>query len=143
MPVPPIWPDVPEQIRSFRRLNITNCDNLAEVSLENVNIGQFDFSEFPALRYLYVSSHESRIVGGCDNICLNVTKGQFLYRTIMTLPQRYLRYMGKILVRGVSTDNSEFVPAYVSDYYQGEIDSLARAKNWNLVWEPEISSSNL
>lgn len=140
VPIPPAWPDIPESARSFRMLNITNCENLLEVSLENVNIGQFDFSDFPRLRYLYVSSHESRIVGGCDNSLLNVTKGQYLYKTIMTLPEGLPYFIGKILVRGVSIDDSEYVPANVSDYYQDKIDSLATAKNWNLVWDPEIAS---
>jgi hypothetical protein len=39
------WPDIPESCVSYMLLSIMDCDNLQKVSLENVNIATFDFSD--------------------------------------------------------------------------------------------------
>lgn len=135
----PAWPTIPETVISFRTLNITNCQQIEEVSLENVNISQFNFSEFPNLQYLYVSSHNGRIVGGGTHILSPMYKGQFLAQTISTLPQRSPLFKGKILIRGVSTDNSDYVKAIIAPSYQTQIESTALEKNWNLVWDSGVT----
>lgn len=135
----PAWPTIPETVISFRTLNITNCQQIEEVSLENVNISQFNFIEFPNLQYLYVSSHNGRIVGGGTHILSPMYKGQFLAQTISTLPQRSPLFKGKILIRGVSTDNSDYVKAIIAPSYQTQIESTALEKNWNLVWDSGVT----
>ena len=137
------WPDVPESVQSFKSLSITDCDALVNVSLENVDIGQFDFSDFPNLRYLYVSSHNDRIVGGTGNTLTMTAKGEYLANTITTLPAKGSLFKGKVLVRGVDDSNTEYVEAIVSTKYQNQIATFEDNNNWEVVWDSEVTNSSL
>ena len=128
------WPDIPEPIKSFRTLQITDCENLSEISLENVNIGPFDFSDFPDLRYIYVSSDENGIVGGSFSSSI---MGQYLYNTVLTLPDRSGLFNGWLYVRGVSADSSQYIPAAISASNRTQISAVADNKNWKVIWNPE------
>lgn len=128
------WPDIPEPIKSFRTLQITDCENLSEISLENVNIGPFNFSDFPNLRYLYVSSDENGIVGGSFSSSI---MGQYLYNTVLTLPNRSGLFKGWLYVRGVSADSSQYIPAAISASNRTQISAVADNKNWKVIWNPE------
>lgn len=130
----PEWPDVPEPIKSFRTLSITDCENLAEISLENVNIGSFNFSDFPDLRYIYVSSDANGIVGGSFSSSI---MGQYLYNTVLTLPNRSGLFKGWLYVRGVSADSSQYIPAAISASNRTQISAVADNKNWKVIWNPE------
>ncbi len=127
------WPDIPESIKSFSTLQITDCENLSEISLENVNIGPFNFRDFPNLRYLYVSSDENGIVGGAFSSSI---MGQYLNSTILTLPDRSGLAQGWIYIRGISTDNSHYIPAAISASNRSYIGSIAENKNWRVIWNP-------
>lgn len=128
------WPDIPEPIKSFRTLQITDCENLSEISLENVNIGPFNFSDFPDLRYIYVSSDENGIVGGSFSSSI---MGQYLYNTVLTLPDRSGLFNGWLYVRGVSADSSQYIPAAISASNRTQISAVADNKNWKVIWNPE------
>lgn len=137
----PVWPDVPEPYPSFSALRITDCNALKYVSLENVDIRQFDFSDFPSLQYLYVSSHNDRIVGGTSSSLTINSSGEFLVNTIATLPARGALFKGKILVRGVNLSNTEYVEAAVAAKYQNQITTFAEENNWNVVWDSGVTST--
>lgn len=137
----PVWPDVPEPYLSFSALRITDCNALKYVSLENVDIKQFDFSDFPSLQYLYVSSHNDRIVGGTSSLLTINSSGEFLVNTIATLPARGALFKGKILVRGVNLSNTEYVEAAVAAKYQNQITTFAEENNWNVVWDSGVTST--
>lgn len=140
--VTPAWPDIPEPVPSYRSLRINDCPKLKEVSLENVNIGQFDFSDFPLLQYVYVSSHNGRIVGGSANVLSPSYRGQFLDYTVSTLPERSAIFRGKILVRGVNVANTEYTEAVISSNNRTSIETTAQEKNWNVVWDSGVSSTS-
>lgn len=128
------WPDIPEPVQSYSNLSIANCPNLIEVSLENVDIDTFDFSGFPKLRYLYVSSQHDRIVGGSESPTVATTRGKYLYDTVSTLHQRTTADKGKIFIRAVNASNSLFNTVNMSDYYKSKVESYAADNNWNVVW---------
>lgn len=140
--VTPAWPDIPEPVPSYRSLRINDCPKLKEVSLENVNVGQFDFSDFPLLQYVYVSSHNGRIVGGSANVLSPSYRGQFLDYTVSTLPERSAIFRGKILVRGVNVANTEYTEAVISSNNRTSIETTAQEKNWNVVWDSGVSSTS-
>ena len=119
-----------DQTKAFRWA----LENLSEISLENVNIGPFNFSDFPKLRYLYVSSDENGIVGGSFSSSI---MGQYLYNTVLTLPDRSGLFNGWLYVRGVSTDSSQYIPAAISASNRTQISAVADNKNWKVIWNPE------
>ena len=133
------WPDIPESVPSFKSLRITDCEYLTNVSLENVGIGQFDFSDFPRLQYLYVSSHNDKIVGGTGNTLVLTSKGEFLANTIATLPAKGSLFKGKVLVRGVNQSNTEYVEAVVAAKYQTQITTFEDNNNWDVVWDSGVT----
>lgn len=137
------WPYVPEPIVSYGMLSITDCNNLKEVSLENVNIGSFDFSDFPNLEYVYVSSQLHRIVGGGSNVLSPSCKGEFLASTVSTLPQRTINRKGKIAVRGVDSTNGLFKKVWISSQNQNLIEDTCDSKNWEVVWDSGITNTGL
>lgn len=137
------WPYVPEPIVSYGMLSITDCNNLKEVSLENVNIGSFDFSDFPNLEYVYVSSQLHRIVGGGSNVLSPSCKGEFLASTVSTLPQRTINRKGKIAVRGVDSTNGLFKKVWISSQNQSLIEETCSDKNWEVVWDSGITNTGL
>lgn len=108
------WPSVPEPVVSINLLSISDCNNLRKISLENVNISSFDFSDFPNLEYVYLSSQSHRIVGGGSNILSPSCKGEFLVNTVSALPQRTIPRIGRIAVRGVSNTNMLFEKVWIS-----------------------------
>ena len=128
------WPAVPESIKSFRTLSITDCENLAEISLENVNIGPLNLSDFPNLRYIYVSSDANGIVGGGSSLFVN---GQYLYNTILTLPDRPSLSKGLINIRGISADNSQYIAPAISTSVRTMINLITDNKNWRVVYYPQ------
>ena len=134
----PAWPNIPESVLSYRSLCINDCPKLTEVSLENVGLSQFDFSDFPNMQYLYVSSHNDRIVGGTSNSLTMTSKGEFLANTVATLPTKGILFKGKILVRGVNLSNTEYVEARISTKYQNQITTFAEENNWNVVWDSGV-----
>lgn len=137
------WPDIPESCVSYMLLSIMDCDNLQKVSLENVNIGAFDFSDFPDLEYLYVSSQSHRIVGGGSNFLSPSCNGEFLASTVSTLPQRSTSSKGKILIRGVDSDNRNYTKAWISSQNQSLIEETCSDKNWEVVWDSGITNTGL
>ncbi len=137
------WPYVPEPIVSYGMLSITDCNNLKEVSLENVNIGSFDFSDFPNLEYVYVSSQLHRIVGGGSNVLSPSCKGEFLASTVSTLPQRTINRKGKIAVRGVDSTNGLFKKVWISSQNQSLIEETCSDKYWEVVWDSGITNTGL
>ena len=137
------WPYVPEPIVSYGMLSITDCNNIKEVSLENVNIGSFDFSDFPNLEYVYVSSQLHRIVGGGSNVLSPSCKGEFLASTVSTLPQRTINRKGKIAVRGVDSTNGLFKKVWISSQNQSLIEETCSDKNWEVVWYSGITNTGL
>lgn len=136
--ITPAWPNIPESVLSYRSLCINDCPKLTEVSLENVGLSQFDFSDFPNMQYLYVSSHNDRIVGGTSNSLTMTSKGEFLANTVATLPTKGILFKGKILVRGVNLSNTEYVEARISTKYQNQITTFAEENNWNVVWDSGV-----
>ena len=137
------WPYVPVPIVSYGMLSITDCNNIKEVSLENVNIGSFDFSDFPNLEYVYVSSQLHRIVGGGSNVLSPSCKGEFLASTVSTLPQRTINRKGKIAVRGVDSTNGLFKKVWISSQNQSLIEETCSDKNWEVVWDSGITNTGL
>ena len=137
------WPYVPEPIVSYGMLSITDCNNLKEVSLENVNIGSFDFSDFPYLEYVYVSSQSHRIVGGGSNVLSPSCNGEFLASTVSTLPQRTINRKGKIAVRGVDSTNGLFKKVWISSQNQSLIEETCSDKNWEVVWDSGITNTGM
>ena len=137
------WPDIPESCVSYMLLSITDCDNLQKVSLENVNIGAFDFGDFPDLEYLYVSSQSHRIVGGGSTFLSPSCNGEFLASTVSTLPQRSTSSKGKILIRGVDSDNQSYTKAWISSQNQSLIEETCSDKNWEVVWDSGITNTGL
>lgn len=137
------WPDIPESCVSYMLLSITDCDNLQKVSLENVNIGAFDFGDFPDLEYLYVSSQSHRIVGGGSTFLSPSCNGEFLANTVSTLPQRSTSSKGKILIRGVDSDNQSYTKAWISSQNQSLIEETCSDKNWEVVWDSGITDTGL
>lgn len=137
------WPYVPEPIVSYGELSITDCNQLMEVSLENVNIGSFDFSDFPYLEYVYVSSQSHRIVGGGSNVLSPSCNGEFLASTVSTLPQRTINRKGKIAVRGVDSTNGLFKKAWISSLNQNLIEDTCDSKNWDVIWDSGITNTGL
>lgn len=136
------WPNVPISIQSFSSLNITDCQNLTDISLENVGITEVDFSQLPNLRYLYVSSQEDKIVGGTDNSFLLTSRGRYLANTIATLPSRAGKSKGEIRARGVNSSSTEYIAPVISMPNQRLItETYCADKNWKIIWEPGVNIS--
>ena len=136
------WPNVPISIQSFSSLNITDCQNLTDISLENVGITEVDFSQLPNLRYLYVSSQEDKIVGGTDNSFLLTSRGRYLANTIATLPSRAGKSKGEIRARGVNSSSTEYIAPVISMPNQRLItETYCADKNWEIIWEPGVNIS--
>ena len=130
-----ILPSVPESTESFGSLNITYCNSLTEMCLENVNITHFDFSNLSKLEYLYISSHDDRIVGGYDNI-----KGDWLKNSIATLQQRPSNEKGKVVIRAVNSTNTQYINAIISQSNLNLIETTYGSdKNWDVVWDPGVT----
>ena len=134
------WPYVPERILSFDSLSITNCPDLAEISLENVNITQFNFNNLPNLKYLYVSSQSHGIVGGYNNMATVNAQGKWLANSIATLRQRPSEDKGKIIIRCINSSNTEYINAVICQYNANLINATYGSdKNWNVIWDSGVS----
>lgn len=129
-----VWPAVPEAIPSFVNLDITDCNNLQEVSLENVNLNTVDFSSCTKLRYLYVTSQSDRIIGGCATPSNATERGEYLFNTISTLQPRPANDKGRIYIKAVNESNSAYVPADVSLNYRNLIEDHATDNNWEVIY---------
>lgn len=129
-----VWPAVPETIPSFASLYIANCNNLQEVSLENVSVNTVDFSSCPRLRYLYITSQADKIVGGSTSPSNTSTKGEYLYTTISTLPHVSSNDRGRIYIKGVNTSNTTYGVVGISTYYMNLIANYAANTNWEVVY---------
>lgn len=129
-----VWPAVPEAIPSFASLYIANCNNLQEVSLENVSVNTVDFSSCPRLRYLYITSQADKIVGGSTSPSNTSTKGEYLYTTISTLPHVSSNDRGRIYIKGVNTSNTAYGVVSISTYYMNLIANYAANTNWEVVY---------
>lgn len=138
------WPSVPEPVVSYAQLEITDCDYLMRISLENVYINTFDFSSFPNLNYVYLSSQSDRIVGGGNSGLLTSSKGDFLVNTVSTLPQRSDTFRGKILIREVAANNNSYEKVWITSQNQSQIENAyAIEKNWSVVWDSGITNNGL
>ncbi|MBQ8839145.1 MAG: S8 family serine peptidase [Bacteroidales bacterium] len=134
------WPYVPERVRSFDSLTITNCNNLTDISLENVNITQFNFSNLTKLKYLYVSSQGHGIVGGYHNMLAVNARGKWLANSIATLPQRTSNSKGNVVIRCINTSNTEYINAEICQYNANLINTTyGTNKNWNVIWDSGIT----
>lgn len=134
------WPYVPERILSFDSLCITNCPNIAEISLENVNITQFNFNVLPNLKYLYISSQSHGIVGGYNNISTVNAQGKWLANSIATLRQRPSDDKGKIIIRCINSSNTEYINAVICQYNVNLINTTYGSdKNWNVIWDSGVT----
>lgn len=139
-----VWPDVPEPVQSFCSLSIEDCENLTDMSLENVGITSFDFSGLPSLRYLYVSSQDDMIVGGTDSSYQSLDRGRYLAGSIFTLPDRSGQSTkGRIRVRGVSQNNTGYVTAIISLQNRNWINTFCSDNNWNVIWDSGVTDSAL
>lgn len=134
------WPYVPERVISFDSLTITNCNNLTDISLENVNITQFNFSNLTKLKYLYVSSQGHGIVGGYHNMLAVNARGKWLANSIATLPQRTSNSKGNVVIRCINTSNTEYINAEICQYNANLINTTyGTNKNWNVIWDSGIT----
>ena len=125
---------------SFDSLSITNCPDLAEISLENVNITQFNFNNLPNLKYLYVSSQSHGIVGGYNNMATVNAQGKWLANSIATLRQRPSEDKGKIIIRCINSSNTEYINAVICQYNANLINATYGSdKNWNVIWDSGVS----
>lgn len=114
------------------------------ISLENVYINTFDFSSFPNLNYVYLSSQSDRIVGGGNSGLLTSSKGDFLVNTVSTLPQRSDAFRGKILIREVAANNNSYEKVWITSQNQSQIENAyAIEKNWSVVWDSGITNNGL
>ena len=95
----------------------------------------FDFSNLSKLEYLYISSHDDRIVGGYDNI-----KGDWLKNSITTLQQRPSNEKGKVVIRAVNSTNTQYINAIISQSNLNLIETTYGSdKNWDVVWNPGVT----
>lgn len=135
----PEWPSIPEPVVSFSSLSITSCPKLHTLSLENVGLHALNLTQFPNLKYLYLTSGSTKIVGGGSNLMNLSTYGVYLKNAIQTLPSRNGNTAGKVLLRCVSSDNSSYVPVTLGTSNYNMIMSNASSKNWNVVWDSGVN----
>ena len=135
----PEWPSIPEPVVSFSSLSITSCPKLHTLSLENVGLHTLNLTQFPNLKYLYLTSGSTKIVGGGSNLMNLSTYGVYLKNAIQTLPSRNGTTAGKVLLRCVSSDNSSYIPVTLGTSNYNMIMSNASSKNWNVVWDSGVN----
>lgn len=136
---PDEWPNVPETQMSLASLTISNCPEVAVLSLENVGILGLSFSGLNKLSYVYLSSRLGKIVGSGTNYNMPQTNGAYLSSAIATLPNRSPLPEGKIVIRAVNTSNTAFIPVSISAAHKSSIQSNCTNKNWALVWDSGIN----
>lgn len=135
----PGWPSIPEPVVSFSSLSITSCPKLHTLSLENVGLQALNFTQFPNLKYLYLTSGSTKIVGGGSNLMNPSTYGVYLKNAIQTLPSRNGTTTGKVLLRCVSSNNSSYIPVTLGTSNYNMIMSDASSRNWNVVWDSGVN----
>jgi len=135
----PEWPSIPEPVVSFSSLSITSCPKLHTLSLENVGLQALNLTQFPNLKYLYLTSGSTKIVGGGSNLMNPSTYGVYLKNAIQTLPSRNGTTTGKVLLRCVSSNNSSYIPVTLGTSNYNMIMSDASSKNWNIVWDSGVN----
>lgn len=134
-----VWPAVPESIPSFLNIDITYCNNLQEVSLENVDVSTVDFSSCPKLRYLYVTSQSDRIIGGCATPSNAAERGEYIFNTISTLLPRPESDKGRIYIKAVNESNSTYIPVNISLNYRNLIQEYVTDNNWEVIYGSNFS----
>ena len=78
------------------------------------------------MEYLYISSHDDRIVGGYDNI-----KGDWLKNSITTLQQRPSNEKGKVVIRAVNSTNTQYINAASGEYINNKL--------WLTAFKPTLT----
>lgn len=141
------WPKCAEWNYSLSDLNgagltIRNCDKLKEISLENTQIIDIDFSDLSQLEYVYLSSTQDYLVGGGQSGIMNYD-GEYLNTAFSTLPDKSDLPTGLIVLRGV-TKNTEiyprdFVKVGINVDQLEKINRQIEAKNWTVVWDSGIT----
>ncbi|WP_298613615.1 hypothetical protein [uncultured Odoribacter sp.] len=141
------WPKCAEWNYSLSDLNgagltIRNCDKLKEISLENTQIIDIDFSNLSQLEYVYLSSTQDYLVGGGREEIMNYS-GDYLNTAFSTLNTRPSNNPGLIVLRGV-TKNTEiyprdFVKVGINVDQLEKINRQIEAKNWTVVWDSGIT----
>lgn len=130
------WPDVPEAVISPRSLDISDCNSITTLSLENVGFISFSFAEFNNLQLVYLSSQHTKIVGASDNASSYNANGGNLAAAVSSLPQKiWHNDRGKIIIRAVNSTNTAFVPVSIALGNVTSITNTCASKNWELDWD--------
>lgn len=130
------WPDVPEAVVSPRSLDISGCNSITTLSLENVGFISFSFAEFNNLQLVYLSSQHTKIVGASDNASSYNAIGGNLAAAVSSLPQKiWHNDRGKIIIRAVNSTNTAFVPVSIALGNVTSITNTCASKNWELDWD--------
>ena len=140
------WPKCAEWNYSLSDLNgagltIRNCGKLKEISLENTQIIDIDFSDLTQLEYVYLSSTQDYLVGGGRSEIMNYN-GEYLNTAFSTLPDKSDLPTGLIVLRGVTKATDiyprDFVKVGINVDQLGKINRQIEAKNWTVVWDSGI-----
>ena len=138
------WPNCAEWNYSLSDLNgsgltIENCSNIREISLEHTRLKDIDFSDFPNLEYVYLSSTQDYLVGGGSG---NNKEGEYLATAFSTLNTRPSNNHGLIVLRGVTKATDIYPRGYVKvGINMDELDKIndqIGTKNWTVVWDSGI-----
>ncbi len=130
------WPDVPEAVVSPRSLDISGCNSITTLSLENVGFISFSFAEFNNLQLVYLSSQHTKIVGASDNASSYNANGGNLAAAVSSLPHKiWHNDRGMIIIRAVNSTNTAFVPVSIALGNVTSITNTCASKNWELDWD--------
>ncbi len=134
------WPTDPLQHHSLTEggLTISNCPKFNSLCLENTCITTLDFSNWPQLSYLYLSSCVNNIVD-----CGSNAESVNLRNAIATLPKKLRETPGQIIIRGLFAfpEIAEPYRYKISALNVNEISQSATEKNWAICWDPQFEYS--
>lgn len=128
---PNTWPTIPESVISFSTLDISNCSALKNISFENIGLKTFDFSDFPNLNYVYISSTESNMVVGMTNPLVIANRGATLASTVSTLPTKPASSYGYMVIRCVNSAHTQYTTTKLSPTYYNNITNTASVTGIN------------
>lgn len=134
-PIPRKWPEIPVPVRSIASLNMSMCPKLEQISLENVNLFNVNFSLTGNLQYIYLSSQSDRIVSAPKSGIISGAKGGYLLDAVKSLPPRVEGRECAIVIRGVNIDATEYEAVEISRLNYLSLMSHASNNHWNVYWE--------